>query len=102
MLGVIWSLLFVTLRAQNAQDFGRWNLDLAVTEISLNAMIMFLLFDEASRQILLFVLYLKAKFIVFMQLAVVLGNEFELYSHINIVKSILSIKALRADILCAE
>ncbi len=65
-------------------------------------MIMFLLFDEASEQILLFVLYLKAKFNVFVQLAVVLGNELELYLHINIVKSILSVKGLRADILCAE
>lgn len=63
---------------------------------------MFLLFDEASEQILLFVLYLKAKFNVFVQLAVVLGNELELYLHINIVKSILSVKGLRADILCAE
>lgn len=65
-------------------------------------MIMFLLFDEASEQILLFVLYLKAKFNVFVQLAVVLGNELELYLHINIVKSILSVKGLRADVLCAE
>lgn len=65
-------------------------------------MIMFLLFDEASEQILLFVLYLKAKFNVFVQLAVVLGNELELYLHINIVKSILSVKGLRADILYAE
>lgn len=65
-------------------------------------MIVFLLFDEASEQILLFVLYLKAKFNVFVQLAVVLGNELELYLHINIVKSILSVKGLRADILCAE
>ena len=65
-------------------------------------MIMFLLFDEASEQILLFVLYLKAKFNVFVQHAVVLGNELELYLHINIVKSILSVKGLRADILCAE
>lgn len=77
-------------------------MDIAITEISLNAMIMFLLFDEASEQILLFVLYLKAKFNVFVQLAVVLGNELELYLHINIVKSILSVKGLRADILCAE
>lgn len=77
-------------------------MDIAITEISLNAMIMFLLFDEASEQILLFVLYLKAKFNVFVQLAVVLGNELELYLHINIVKSILSVKGLRADVLCAE